>query len=336
MRNFLKDKLTIFSIAAFTAVIIIFHKFPSYDISDFKTVYFLFLLFASTKSLEMKGSFERLAHLLSRKAGGYVLLMTALLSALVTNDVALTVVIPLTLSLNLPKAEEEKMVILEAILANGFSSLTPFGNPQNIFIHVHYSLSPLDIPLSIWPLPLTTLLLALLMCRVRVGDVRLPENGRGGLVDILMFSIVALAIADVIPDVFSIAPLVYYTLFERKALKSVDYPLLVAFLAFFGTTDVVSRSIGSFEISGFPLFATSVGLSQFLSNVPTALILADFTSDWKSLLWGVSVGGFGSLVASMANLIAYRLGNFSIKRFTLYNLLFLLLGVALFLAIFGF
>ena len=44
-----------------------------------------------------------------------------------------------------------------------------------------------------------------------------------------------------------------------------------------------------------------------MSNVPAALIFADFTQHWRALLWGVSVGGFGTLLASLANLIAWRL-----------------------------
>ena len=55
------------------------------------------------------------------------------------------------------------------------------------------------------------------------------------------------------------------------------------------------------------VFLLSSLLSQVISNVPAALLVADFTDKWKPLLWGVSVGGFGSLLGSMANLIAYRL-----------------------------
>ena len=48
------------------------------------------------------------------------------------------------------------------------------------------------------------------------------------------------------------------------------------------------------------------GLSQVISNVPAAAMLAPFTQNARALLYGVNIGGLGTLIASMASLISYR------------------------------
>ena len=75
----------------------------------------------------------------------------------------------------------------------------------------------------------------------------------------------------------------------------------------------------------------SVISCQFISNVPSAILLSQFTSDYHSLLLGVNIGGVGTLIASLASLISYRCYTGTEKAekgkyllsFTLYNLLFL-------------
>ena len=45
---------------------------------------------------------------------------------------------------------------------------------------------------------------------------------------------------------------------------------------------------------------------QVISNVPTAILLAGFATDWRPLLLGVNIGGVGTLISSMASLITLR------------------------------
>lgn len=47
--------------------------------------------------------------------------------------------------------------------------------------------------------------------------------------------------------------------------------------------------------------------SQVISNVPAALLLSGFTADWPALIVGCNLGGLGTLIASMASLISYKL-----------------------------
>jgi Na+/H+ antiporter NhaD/arsenite permease-like protein len=79
--------------------------------------------------------------------------------------------------------------------------------------------------------------------------------------------------------------------------------------------------------------------SQIISNVPSTLLFSNFTDNWQDLLWGVNAGGFGSLFASFANLIAYRLylnntetgnpGKFTIQ-FMIFGYIFFFISFGLF------
>jgi Na+/H+ antiporter NhaD/arsenite permease-like protein len=59
-------------------------------------------------------------------------------------------------------------------------------------------------------------------------------------------------------------------------------------------------------ISGRELPA-GILLSQIISNVPAAMLLSKFTAGYPALLIGVNFGGLGTLIASMASVISYKL-----------------------------
>ncbi len=324
-----RERMMFISVSALLISSLLLRRIPSYSLSDLKTVYFLFLLFTTTRSLERSEFFDSIAFKLRGRRAHGIVFASAFLSALVTNDVSLFITVPITLSLDIPSGDKEKLVILEAIVANGFSALTPFGNPQNIFIHVHYSLKFLRITETIYPLPIAVLLLALLLSgRIRIGLESAKYNlSKGWWVDLISLIIVALAVIDLVPDFLTVVSLAI-VLRRPSVLKGIDYPLLITFLAFFGFTDNL-KSFLNVSISGKTVFLSTVALSQLISNVPATLIMADFTSDWKGILWGSNVGGFGTLVASLANLIAYRMYGFSVLKFTLYNIAFLVMGITL-------
>jgi Na+/H+ antiporter NhaD/arsenite permease-like protein len=79
-------------------------------------------------------------------------------------------------------------------------------------------------------------------------------------------------------------------------------------------------------------------LSQAISNVPATILLAGFTDHWRELLRGVNAGGSGTLIASLASVIAWRLYTREVGEknqkihdllvFTGYNVLFLIVMVA--------
>ena len=290
-------------------------RIPLYTRDDFRVVYTLLVFLVIVKGLEGKGALCKIA---SRfREGRYLYLkltlLTALLSMLVTNDVALLTVVPLTLALDLSAGREAFLLVLETITANGASTLTPFGNPQNMFIYYYYHLNPWEFAKAIAPLSIVSLALVLLVAYIMGKNYRCEGgNGRGVSFDraayvyLLCFSLFILAVLRVLPLAVGVLPLIYAFLFDRASL-SVDYLLLLTFVVFFGFTDNLIHILHISLESSTQVFLCSTLASQVISNVPSALLLADFTNNWKALLWGVSVGGFGNLIGSLASLISYRL-----------------------------
>ncbi len=99
--------------------------------------------------------------------------------------------------------------------------------------------------------------------------------------------------------------------FDRTALRRIDYGLLATFVCFF----VFSGNIASIPPIAHALasmmetapFLASAAISQIISNVPAAVLLAPFAGDWQPLLLGVDLGGLGTPIASLTSLIVLRL-----------------------------
>ena len=97
---------------------------------------------------------------------------------------------------------------------------------------------------------------------------------------------------------------------DREALAQVDYCLLFTFVAFFIFAGNMSRIPAVREwiaplLNAQPLLV-SVLSCQCISNVPSAILLSQFTGNYPTLLVGVNIGGTGTLIASLASLITFR------------------------------
>lgn len=305
-------------------------------------------------------------------------LLTFFSSMLITNDVALVTFVPLGL-LALGALGSERLtcftVVMMTIAANLGSMFTPVGNPQNLYL---YSISHMGMgEFLLLMLPYTLGALALLALVVwlfgraavkdagpaqdagtqgaglqgtseRVADAQVGTPEHVSLARMLpwlaVFACALLSVAHVLPfQVAVVAALAVGVVVDRKALANVDYALLVTFVAFFvfvgnmGRIQVVDEFIAQM-VTGHEL-AVSVAASQVLSNVPAAILLSGFTSDWPALIVGTNLGGLGTLIASMASLISYKQlalvlphakGRYLVQ-FTLWNVAFLavLLGLHL-------
>ena len=347
MKKFLshlsKEWLFYLSLFLFFLTSLFFSRFPKITTDEWKVVFTLAVFLVIIKGLERSGILKFFACKFER--GSYVplklIFFTFFLSMFVTNDVALLVVVPLTVAMEI--RDKAKVVILEALAANGGSALTPFGNPQNLFIYYHYSPSPFQFVSVILPLSAVTFLLLLFLSPG--ADAEVPKDKctpfrKSGYVYLAFFLLFILTVLRIFPEWLGTIPLFYVLFFERKALL-IDYFLLLTFLCFFGFTDNLSHHFKFSLDSSLEVFLYSSIGSQIISNVPAALFFSEFTDNWKALLWGVSVGGFGSLVSSMANLIAYRLytekeadGRF-LLRFHIYGYFFFFTGVFLYFLLFG-
>jgi len=338
----------VFSVALLLAIGTSLVVRPSLDAIDWKVIFCLFNLSAILLALEElqvldKISVKILAARNSQRQLSVVLVgLTFLSSMLITNDVALLTFVPLTLMIARRAGfDPGYMVILQALAANIGSSLTPLGNPQNLFLFSHYNI-PLTQFLKLM-LPFAAagaLWLALL--NLRTGNEKLEyslepvDTGRPGKIALyaLLFLAVVLSVLRVLDyRLVTVAVIAVMLVLDRHLLARVDYCLLGTFLCFFIAVDnlshfqALSMLLQDSLATASASFFGSVLLSQFISNVPCAILIANYSQQWPAVLLGVNVGGMGTLVASMASVIAYRCyvreykGNGYLGQFLGYNLL---------------
>nr|WP_290696103.1 SLC13 family permease [Halomonas sp. UBA3074] len=259
-----------------------------------------------------------------RLAMGLVI-FSGLLSAVVTNDVALFIVVPLTLSLaSMAALPIARFIVFEAMAVNAGSSLSPIGNPQNLYLWQRSGIGFGDFLWTMLPLGVGLMLLLLMLIplafpkasiRLEAPSTETTKRQRkrkplwAALIGYPLF-LVAVDMGWTMPAMVGV--FLAMLLVARRAVFSIDWLLLVVFILMFinlsmvGELSVVQQAIGTMR--QWPGGDISVGvlLSQVISNVPATLLLAE-ESEWQPLAWGVSVGGFGLVIGSMANLIALRL-----------------------------
>lgn len=287
----------------------------------------LFSLMAVVSGLKRCGLMDRICAELITRASSARLLCAALSLAcffsamLVTNDVALLTFVPLTCALLCALPRELMLTVtIETIAANLGSMATPIGNPQNLYLYSHYEMPLGTFLRAVGPLTLVSLVLVLLACLlVRPAPLSAPAQADAQklpalplIVHSAQFALCLLSVLGVLPKWASFLAVLLSTLvFCPRLIREVDYALLLTFVCFFifvgnlGRIEAVSDLLSS-VIAGREL-EVGVLASQVISNVPAALMLSGFTSDASSLLRGVNLGGLGTLVASLASLISFKL-----------------------------
>ncbi|WP_258187549.1 SLC13 family permease [Trinickia symbiotica] len=297
---------------------------------DWPTVTTLAGLLILTKAVELSGFLMWLAHRVvhrvhSERALAFLLIgLAAVLSMLVTNDVALFVVVPLVLSLNrLTPLPIKRLTIFAALSVNAGSILTPLGNPQNLFLWQTSGVSFGRFVLALAPLcaVLMAMLYGLAACAFAGRPLDLSRDAPTEPVDrayaataALLFVAFVLLADSHHPGIGLAGIALGFFVWRRDAVLKIDWVLLLVFVLMFivlrsvAALPPIRETIATFEL-GKPLSAylSAAVLSQGISNVPAAIMLAEFTKDWRALAFGVSVGGFGIAIGSLANLIAVRL-----------------------------
>ncbi len=299
---------------------------------SWNTLLTLFMLFAALEGFKKEHIFDPLKRILSNIRSTFILalsltLIVFVLSAFITNDVSLLTFVPLTIFL-FSKSEKTEflpsVVIIETIAANLGSLITPFGNPQNLYIYEKMNIKSSEFMLMMLPIYIASLaLIVLSLLFIFHKNLRntiyikaeVESYGGNKSFRVLYICLFAMTLASVL-GYFNTFPLFLLTLtilivFDRDTLKAIDWPLLATFLFFF----IFSSSIASNEAIASKLSAITSGhefllsliLSEVISNVPSAILLEPFSMDLKALLYGVDVGGLGTPVASLASLISIRL-----------------------------
>lgn len=296
---------------------------------DWRVIGLLFCLMASVAGLKSSGVLTRVSKALvagkrSKRLVCFALVMLPFFSSmLITNDVALLAFVPIAvLALETAGWRDSlvRVIVLQAIAANLGGMVTPVGNPQNLFIFTTYELAAGDFASTLLPFGGLALVLLALACAsfgkesatvtLKIDDEAIDM--KRFVLHAVLFVVSVLAVMRVIPYMIA-TPIVLTALFyfDRRIFAQVDYALLATFACFFVFSGSVAHVPAVREfldgLMGEHPMLTSLVASQIISNVPSAVLLAEFTQNWHSLLVGVDLGGLGTPIASLASLIAFRL-----------------------------
>ncbi len=329
---------------------------------DYKTLACLFCTLAVVCALKNVNFFYMLAHRVVRvfkTARASVLALayiTFLGSMLLANDMALLTFLPLGYIVLTSTKKEKYMAftfIMQNIAANLGGMLTPFGNPQNLYLYTKFNIPTAEF-MGIMLLPFVVsvaLITACCLIFVKAEPLETPEEKievepKKTVLYLLLFAFSITIVFRVIPYQIGLVVIpVVLLITDRKALKEVDYPLLLTFVFFFifagnmARIQPVRALFSSLLEKNTLLF--SVLSCQCISNVPSAILLSQFTGNYRELLLGVNIGGVGTLISSLASLITFReyvknnpkKSGYYLGMFSAFNFAFLLILTGLMLVV---
>lgn len=319
---------------------------------DYKTLTCLFCVLAVVCALKNINFFYILARKVvqlfktARMSVLALIYITFIGSMLIANDMALLTFLPLGYFVLSTTGKEKYMAftfIMQNISANLGGMLTPFGNPQNLFLYSKYEIPNLEFVRIMAPPFILSVVLITICCIIFVKPEPLSLSGekivlpiKRTILYLLLFALAIVIVFRGIPywiGLIIIPPILLIA--DRKALKMVDYGLLFTFVFFFifagnmARVDLV-RNVFSFLLNKSTLLFSVISC-QCISNVPSAILLSQFTDNYADLLVGVNIGGVGTLISSLASLITYReyvkhnpgKSGYYIGRFSLFNFSFL-------------
>ena len=321
---------------------------------DFKTLTCLFCTLAVVCALRNIKFFTILARRIvtltgnARAAVLALVYITFLGSMLIANDMALLTFLPLGYFALSSTGKEKYMAftfIMQNIAANLGGMLTPFGNPQNLYLFSHFNI-PTGEFMGIMAVPFVVAIVLITVCClvfVRREPLELENDptlrlpvGRT-IFYLILFAYSILIVFHTIPYWTGLIIIPLCLLFaDRDALKKVDYALLGTFVCFFIFAGNMSRlepvRVLFSSLLELDTLLVSALSCQVISNVPSAILLSQFTDNYRELLWGVNIGGAGTLIASLASLITFReytahnpgCAGAYIKKFSLFNFGFLI------------
>ena len=294
---------------------------------DFKTLTCLFCVLAVVCAFKNINFFYMLARSVvkcfknARMSVIALVYITFIGSMLIANDMALLTFLPLGYLVLATTGKKKYMAftfIMQNIAANLGGMLTPFGNPQNLYLYTKFNIPNLEFMAIMAPPFVLSIALITLCCIVFVKpeplelkEEKLTFDTKKAFIYSLLFALSIAIVFRGIPyfiGLIVIPPVLYFM--DKNALKAVDYPLLLTFVFFFifsgnmARIDVVREAFSVLLEKSTLIFSTFS--CQFISNVPSAILLSQFTENYKELLVGVNIGGTGTLIASLASLITFR------------------------------
>lgn len=348
--------LVVATVLAIVSAFVVPPSMAYMDYIDWHVLELLFCLMTVMAGLQKCGLFDWLGDALLKRTKRVwqlclvLVMLCFFLSMLITNDVALITFVPFAI-VALEKSGQQRLlipvVVLQTVAANLGSMLTPIGNPQNLYL---YNLSQMGLgEFVLCMLPNTLISFVLLVIGlffikgkndvVTQSDLQtLKVEKKQTIIYLVLFVLSLLVVAKIVAiEWVLVMVLVVVFVVDKEVLKTVDYCLLLTFISFFiftgnlGNIPAIRETLQAL-VNGRELIVGVVA-SQAISNVPAALLLSGFTNDYRALLASVNIGGLGTLIASMASLISYKIlanhydekkGSY-FKWFTIVNVLFLVI-----------
>lgn len=334
-------KETVLTIATILAIVSAFFVHPGkkyIEYIDWRTLGILLSLMIIMEGFKRTGLFDRIGEKLLKHTSklwqlvAVLILLCFFFSMAITNDVALLTFVPFSVMVLEGCNRRDALIptiILQTIAANLGSMMTPIGNPQNLYLYGIMKCSIADFMMILFPYTLLTLILLVVSIlfvkgknetigynidrkSVMTEDNQGISNKTKNVFYVVLFVLALLVVARIVSYVILVAAVVVVVaIMDNKTLRSVDYALIFTFISFF----VLIGNLGNIESIRVALsnivasreVYVGVVASQFISNVPATLLLSGFTQDYRSLLIGVNMGGLGTMIASMASLISYKI-----------------------------
>ena len=294
--DFFKKEI-VFTVSLILAIISCFFVKPNpnyFNYINWDTIILLFIIMLIVEVLKNLSVFEIMVRKLLGKVKNTRTLVLFLVftcfftSIVITNDVSLIIFVPFTI-LALKKVKRIDLLIftvsMQTIAANVGCMILPIGAPHNIVMYTVSDISFISFFLLLLPYVIVSaVFLIALSFFIPKDEITLPE----------------MKTIEFNPDNFF-----------KRVLTGVDYFLLLTFIALFiliGNLENISffNEIFSRWIYGNEVL-WGIATSQVISNVPSAILLSGFSSNYEAIIIGVNIGGFGTLIASMANLISYKI-----------------------------
>lgn len=329
IREFIKNEIVL-SIAIILTIITCFFvpidkNYITYF--DFNTLVCLFCMLAVVAGLKNTNIFELISKKMiglfsTRRTVIYALVFgTFFFDMIVANDMSLITFLPLTYIV-LHSTNNDRYLaftfIMQTIAANMGGMITPYGNPQNLYLYSFYKI-PTNEFFSILFLQSLTVAVLLWVCCAFLkneplklkNDTKIEINKNKLYVYIILFILVILSIFRAIPYLIVLAIVTITILIgDKEILKNVDYALIATFCVFFIFSGNIARipaikgMISQLVVKNTLL--AGIVSCQFISNVPTAIFLSKFTTNYRELLISVNIGSLGILISSLASLITLK------------------------------
>ena len=332
---FLVDK--VFLVAFIIAIIaVVFGGFTTrfFDYKVVVTVFGLMLViagFRSTGLLRYLGESLVKRSKTTRQLVRFTTMLTFFLAIFFTNDLTILTILPLYLAITKEIKNRKSVYIGAAMIVPAChtgSSLLPQGNPHNLYLYSFYQnavhhgghvLTNLEFFKGTGLLWLVGLILLNIACQFIDNEPLVIEtkvdkfNKLETSIFVILMIIMAASVFGYINFYLAAAIVAVVVLIYRPQLfKGVDYHLLLTFVCFFiivgnianihALTDFISRTF----VGPQAAFLGTVITSQVISNIAAPILISPFTPHAVSVVLGADIGGIGTMVASMATLIAYK------------------------------